>query len=337
MLSKVKQFTSSCIRTPLRARNPLESARAYFHGMKVIEEKEKWNDLILRNPPRSGAFLQSWEWGEFQKSFGRPVFRFEDDGRGVQVIEHTLPLGKKYWYVPRGAGGPGLKEEAARRGVLFIRGEPVRVADVLAGSVKTIDISAATSLVLDLAKLEERLLAEMHEKTRYNIRLAARKGVQCTKATRADFDVFWRLLNQTMGRGAFRTHPRAYYQKMLEIPYVELWRADWGGKAIAMGIWSYYAGTVTYLHGASSDEHRVAMAPHLLHWIVMRDAKSRGFAAYDFWGVDLAGAHPSWAGFTRFKTGFGGEVVEYPGTFDLPISRVGYRLYQLARLIRRFG
>ncbi|MBI4133049.1 hypothetical protein HY478_00385, partial [Candidatus Uhrbacteria bacterium] len=137
--------------------------------LAIIEQREKWNELILKNSPKSGAFLQSWEWGEFQKSFGRSVFRFEDAGRMVQVIEHTLPLGKKYWYAPRAGVIPGAPEEAARRGVLFIRSEPVRAEDVLPGLVKTIDISAATSLVLDLTKSEEELLAEMHEKTRYNI------------------------------------------------------------------------------------------------------------------------------------------------------------------------
>ncbi|MBI4132994.1 peptidoglycan bridge formation glycyltransferase FemA/FemB family protein, partial [Candidatus Uhrbacteria bacterium] len=163
------------------------------------------------------------------------------------------------------------------------------------------------------------------------------KGVRCLKGTRDDFDVFWRLLSHTMDRGGFRTHPRSYYEKMLEIPFVDLWRAEWEGHVVAMGIWSSFAGTVTYLHGASASEYRNLMAPHLLHWTIMRSAKTRGEVAYDFWGVDVAGTHPSWAGFTRFKTGFGGAVVEYPGTFDLPISRFGYRLYQLARRIRRFG
>ncbi len=111
-----------------------------------------------------------------------------------------------------------------------------------------------------------------------------------------------------------------------------LWFAEVGGQPAAAAIVAYYGGTATYLHGASMAELRQHMAPYLLHWEIMRDAKARGFCTYDFWGVaptDDPG-HP-WAGITRFKTGFGGWRVNYLGAWELPLRPVWYSLYRTAR------
>lgn len=284
-------------------------------------------------------FLQGSSWGEFQMKVGRTVLRFGE----VQVIETLLPFGKKYWLVPRGVPTGEVVNEARTRGILFLRYEPSISQSIISGSKSTIPVSPPATLILDLTKSEEQLLNEMHEKTRYNIRLAERKGVVVSQLQ--NFDEFWKLMEETAKRDTFRTHEKNYYQTMVETLQsepckIELWAATWQGKTLAAGIWIYFGDTVTYLHGASSSEDRNVMAPYLLHWEVMRDAKKRGCKTYDFWGIapqkKIAGTE-SWGGITRFKTGFGGAVVEYPGTYDLPISKFGYTLYTLLRKIRRLG
>ncbi len=334
-----------------------------------IKNKKEWNELVSKTPQKSGAFLQSWQWGEFQKAVGRTVLRFtcplprgertENSGGGdCQIIEHALPFRQKYWLIPRSSVTAEIEKEARRHCAIFIRCEPSSETAVPKNAHHTIHVSPPTTLIVDLGKSEDELLAAMHEKTRYNIRLATRKGVRCQMSDVRCFNVFWKLMEETARRDGFRTHPCEYYKKMLEISpsmegenekprgggqcYTKLWIAEWEGKPLAAGIWIYFGDTVTYLHGASSSEHREVMAPHLLHWEVMRDAKARGYRAYDFWGISSSdkaikrlSGEDAWAGITRFKKGFGGEVIEYPGTYDLPISPLGYTLYKIARTMRR--
>lgn len=330
--------------------------------MREVRDGKEWNELVLKNSPRSGGFLGSWEWGEFQARVGKAVKRFVDGNQWAQIVEQPLPFGKKYWYVPRGGSIKDPRALAAQHGVFFIRYEPVTRSEVASDSFPTVHVSPPTTLIVDLTKSEAELLAAMHEKTRYNIRLAERKGVKCQRSNVKGFNVFWDLLEETARRDGFRTHARSYYERMLEIPWVELWTAEWDGKVLAAGLWACFGDTVTYLHGASSSEERNVMAPYLLHWQVMADVKRRGFKAYDFWGVSRSekqtallragepgfvmsrearprnpGESRGWAGMTRFKTGFGGEVVEYPGTFDLPIAKFWYRIYKLIRTALRAG
>lgn len=313
-----------------------------------IKNQKEWNELVLQNPPKSGAFLQSWQWGEFQQAVGHAVYRNELR----QIIEHNVPFGNRYWYFPRANITQALIDEARTKKILFIRFEPPEVAPPEVAPQRTIHISPPTTLIINLEKTEDELFTAMHEKTRYNIRLAARKGVNISNPSSTDdnFEKFWQLMKMTAERDGFRAHPRAYYQKMLTCLepktenrepscFARLWIASLNNQTLAAGIWIYFGDTVTYLHGASSNEHRDVMAPHLLHWEVMRDAKSRGYRYYDFWGITreqiIENREQSWGGITRFKKGFGGEVVEYPGTYDLPISRLGYTLYKIVRRLRR--
>ena len=202
---------------------------------------------------------------------------------------------------------------------------------------------------------DDARLAAMHEKTRYNIRLALRRGVEIRPLPsilsptgrgkgEGGLDEFLKLLEETAKRDKFRAHPRAYYEKMTETLetaqqlngstterlFIQLWLARFEGKAIAGALVGYFGDTATYLHGASSHEYRHLMAPYALHWEIMRDARAIGFEKYDFWGID----EKKWPGVTRFKKGFGGEVVRYPGAFDLPISRFWYTLYRLGKQLK---
>ena len=179
------------------------------------------------------------------------------------------------------------------------------------------------------------MLAAMHEKTRYNIRLAERKNVLIRKEPEItgekDLDTFWSLIQETAARDGFYTHPREYYKKLLgtrsEMFSNELFIAEYQGRPLAAALINFYGNTATYLHGASSGAHREVMAPHLLHWRIIQEALRRGYGHYDWWGID----ERRWSGVTRFKRGFGGRQVAYPQSVNIAYRRVWYTLYAAAK------
>ncbi len=350
----------------------------------VATNEELWDEFVIAN---GGGFLQSWGWSRFMEAVGRTAYRFridtpsnesgaerhEDTQVQFLLVMHDLPLGQRYAYVPRGPvikRGPGdatlgrfetfvgaLRETLDRQGCLFARVEfPfLQAGDLIAPDeigafgfrfVKA--VQPADTLIVDLDKSEADLLAAMHPKTRYNIRVAERHGVVIRDAQydnahlfNHDVELFWRLLAETSSRDQFHTHPFRYYQKMLDelSPRkkggglkIRLVFALHGGEAAAAAIVAEYGGTMTYLHGASAASKRSVMAPNLLHWSLIREAKSRGFDKYDFWGVAPTDDpdHP-WAGITRFKTGFGGRHESYVGAWELPNSVFWYNLYRFAK------
>ncbi|TAK04094.1 peptidoglycan bridge formation glycyltransferase FemA/FemB family protein [Patescibacteria group bacterium] len=301
-----------------------------------------WNAFVAERGPRSGAFLQSWEWGTFQESLGRKVVRRGDLKEWAgQFVESKLPFGLKYLYCPKGpVGTMELEGLGELKGSPFVRIEP-SIASTDRRARRTIDVQPSHTLITDLTKGTDELLAGMHEKTRYNIRLAERKGVECSVRHPVLDDEVWALFKTTGSRGGFRLHDRAYYEAMLKNLSGEtkafLAVARFEGKVIAANVMVDFGRTRTYLHGASSDEHRNVMAPFLLHWKLIEDAKAKGIIAYDWWGVAPEGAldsHP-WAGITRFKLGFGGERVDSPGTFDLVLDPLRFGAYRIARAVRR--
>ena len=193
--------------------------------------------------------------------------------------------------------------------------------------------------ITDLSKSEEELLASMHPKLRYNIGLAQRNDVR----VRFDMDELnrvWHLFGETSGRGQFRLHDKSHYDLMLTSLTGEcrafLATAWFEDQPIAANLMVDFAGVRTYLHGASDYEYRTLMAPHLLHWELMRDAKFNGLTVYDWWGVSPQDQpkHPL-VGVSRFKRQFPGEDISYPGTYDLVKRPVWYTLYALARRARR--
>lgn len=311
--------------------------------------------------PRA-QFLQSWAWGEFQRSVGRQVKRygyFENEKMlGVaNVLIHRLPLGHSYWYVPRGPVGGKMKDEyeklrieeaiskvveqARKAGAMFARIElPYTTGDV--GEIENARHVKSTqpqdTLYLDLSKSEAELLAQMHEKTRYNIRLAQKKGVLIRKGMKDDLAHFWRINQETTTRDEFTSHGRPYYVQMFsQLPanMIHLYLAEYEGQVIAANLAIHYGDTATYLHGASSNVSRNVMAPHLLQWQQIQDAQRAGLRWYDFWGVAPSddSSHP-WAGITRFKKGFGGQVVHFAPAIVVPIKPFLYTLYTLARRVR---
>ena len=197
--------------------------------------------------------------------------------------------------------------------------------------LKTIDLQPKKTLMIDLGKSEEEILKEMHQKTRYNIRLAKKKGLVIQEGGLEDFEDFWRLMQQTAERDKFRVHTKNHYQNLIRMNQVKLFFVLHENKKIATGLFSFFGNKATYLHGASDNNYRALMAPYLLQFEMMMRAKNEGYSLYDFYGIDEL----KWPGVTRFKMGFGGFVYEYAGTYDLVFKKFLYNLYNLLRSLRR--
>lgn len=286
------------------------------------------------------SFLQSDKWLDFQKSLGRKVWQVE----GVSIIKHKLRLGKSYLYSPYCESKflsekffSEVKEIAKNENAVFLKIEPLdslgaRLKDY--EFVKSHNIQPQKTLILNITKSEQELLKEMHPKTRYNIGLADKKGVKVSAQGGSapggkSFEDFWKLMQETTKRDGFHPHPKEYYKKLLEIPGVELFVAESDGKIIAANIVVFYNKTAIYLHGASNYEHRNLMAAPLLQREQIKEAKKRGCTEYDFWGIDEI----KWPGVTRFKKGFSGKEIEYPGAYDLVFQPPWYKVYKIARKI----
>jgi len=201
-------------------------------------------------------------------------------------------------------------------------------------------------LVIDIAKPEEELLAQMKAKTRYNIRLAIRNPQLTTRisSSKEDIDEFLRLIKITSQRNKITAHPESYYRKMMEVipkDILRLYIAEFEGKTIVTNVVIHYGNTATYLHGASDDKYKNVMAPYLLQWKQIQDATSAGCAGYDFGGVKTEASKiknlSDWTGITRFKIGFSPQTkpIEFPGSYDIVINRKKYYLYAIIQGIRR--
>lgn len=294
------------------------------------------------------SFLQSPEWEAIQRAMGRRTWRVA----GSLVIQHK-GRNWNYLYSPRPAlsGIPltAFFTELSTLGkdqcAIFSRVDPVHAFFLPQLSVyKGTALQPQATVIIDLAHSEDELLARMHEKTRYNIRLAARKGVMISSphntAGKEALERFWNMLQETAVRDGFNLHERRYYETLLDTHSPnfsnEFFFSTHAGTPRSAALINFYKdpesghAAATYLHGASTNEGREFMASHLLHWEVIREAKRRGVNLYDFWGIDSA----RWPGVTRFKRGFGGDVVEYPQSFDIIHRPLLYGFYRIAKKIK---
>lgn len=299
-----------------------------------------WNQFIIEN---NGSFLQSFEWSQFQKSLGRKIWLIEIDSqlKGL-VIKNDLPFSKNYLYCPRGPIGnfsladfQKFLEEIRRIGEeeksIFFKIEPDKDFELGQGFIPSQkQIQPNRTIILEIDLPEEDLLNQMHHKTRYNIRLAERKGIKIEKNNRPEaFNKFLKLLSKTAKRDNFYLHPKEYYQMMFNQGIAELFTAKYNNRIIAANLISFFNKTAVYMHGASDYQSRNLMAPYLLQWQIILEAKKKGFKYYDFWGID----EKRWPGVTRFKKGFKNEETIYPGAFDLILRKNWYRVYKIARKI----
>lgn len=327
---------------------------------------------------RRSEFLQSKEWLAFQEAFGRKTHFIQEEAFSCGVVEHTLPLVGKYFYLPR---GPVIEEQEAsifgkkivslakENGAGWIRIEPE--TEELLEAIKKYpgelrprriglsvqkaphDVQPREVFLIDIAKSEDELLAQMKPKTRYNMRLAEKKGVVVSEETRNEKELaeFLRLTGVMAKRQGIKAHPKSYYRKMLESisgDILKLYVAKYQGKTIAANLVVFWGDTCTYLHGASDDNFRNVMAPYLLQWRQIQDAKKAGCVRYDFGGVKTGNMKheivneknpilkTDWGGITKFKIGFSPTTLptNFPGSYDLVISPGKYFLYRIIQKMK---
>jgi lipid II:glycine glycyltransferase (peptidoglycan interpeptide bridge formation enzyme) len=206
----------------------------------------------------------------------------------------------------------------------------------------SLNVSPHQTLALDLTKTLDQLLAQMHSKTRYNVHLAEKHGVEVAVEDSVS-DAAGELLLETSRRAGIRAHATGYYKNLVEklrgtAITAKVYCAYHGGELLAANVVLRYGDTSVYLFGGSSAHQRNVMAPYILQWRAIADAQAAGATAYDFWGVETDPTHP-WAGFSRFKLGFGGEIETFAGTRDYVFSPAWYNAYRslrnLARKIRK--
>lgn len=247
-----------------------------------------------------------------------------------------LPFNKSYLYSPSPNSHKyidKIKKIAKKEDAIFFKYEPIVIKHKTwkMEHLKTKGLKEAPktlqpqkTIILDLQKSEEVLLEEMHKKTRYNIRLADRRGVEVKRSNK--IEKFIALLKDTSDRDKFSPHPDNYYKKLFKLKNTKLFYAsrekeDWHAAALVI----FENNRATYLHGASNYKYRKHMGPHRLHWEIMKYAKGKNYKEYDLWGVDKN----KWPGITRFKNGFGGEKIEYIGSYDMPLQRLWYAGYKV--------
>lgn len=321
--------------------------------IQKCEDKKTWNDyLFLR---KQAEFLQSFEWGEFQDRVGNKPIRLQCVENGqvigqVQGFEQNLFPFVKFIYLPKIDNCLEVLDYLQKSGYFFARIEPIE--DLKFSDKYSIfnvqNRQPKDTVVLNVSPNEEELLAGMHAKTRYNIKLAEKKGVVIKEEK--NVDVFWKLNEETFARDKFKSHDREYYKKMLQMENCYQLTAYVGDEAIASNILIHFGDMMTYLHGASSDKHRNLMAPYLLQWQGFLLAKKLGAVNYDFGGVSPEmkegetktftcyhnycwDATHKWTGITRFKAGFGGAGKKYPQAIEVVLKPLLYKIFQSIKKI----
>lgn len=325
-----------------------EENRIYFNG-------------YLASVPK-GTVFQSWEWGEVKGATGWEPFYLiaEEEGCPVgalMILKRRIPFpGKSFFYAPRGPvmdiGRDDVldsllekaAELAAAHGAIFLKLDP----DVPSSETDFTDMlkkkgfrDASTGegfdgvqpryvFRLDITPDEDRLMADMHNKTRYNIRLAGRKGVvihhPCGKEM---LPAFYEILTETCERDGFLVRSYSYFEeiwdRMAGNGMAELYMAEADGKWIAGTLTFVFGDKTWYIYGASSNAYRNYMPNYLIQWTMIRRAKECGSSVYDFRGVPgkLTEDNPLY-GLYRFKKGFNGVYTEFAGEFDLAYSPLLY-------------
>jgi lipid II:glycine glycyltransferase (peptidoglycan interpeptide bridge formation enzyme) len=343
----------------------------------------------------AGSFLQSGFWGSFKARFGwnaRPfMLNWEGGVRPLLVIRRRLLSGFSFAYVPWGPelpeGFSALGEEARLhalaelaaalhrflpRDTAFIRFDPPwysqgTEAPPLIGKPFAragADVQPPDTVLLDLRPPPEKILAAMKPKWRYNVGLAARKGVKVRQSDfeaseegfNGDIETFYRLLRETASRDGIAIHGIEYYKTLFSHtreygaaissgpkPEARLYLAEYRGETLAAIVTLFRGREGVYLYGASSNSHRNLMAPYALQWKAIGDAKAAGCTEYDLFGIppnDDESRHPM-AGLYRFKTGFigggeaGGRIIHRSGSWDYSYRPLISRLFNTAERLRK--
>ena len=342
-----------------------------FDTMKNFEFREITNtenfdpNSICANVP----FTQAGFYGDWQEKLGRKARRFLiHDGKEAvayfQLIKYPLLLGKSYFYIPYGPVTKnrseeffaGLKEKlehiAREDEAVFVRLDftPPISNEILAKyfteappyTYHSAYFQPRREWFLGLERPEDELLKEMHEKTRYSIRLAERKGTTAEIITgdfEGYFEIFYELMSITSKRNSFSLHPKDYYKNIFKNlskaknSYLSV--AKYNQAILSIYLIIPFGGIANYVFGCSSNEEKNRMPTYLAHWKAICHAKRLNCIYYNFGGVDAEGrVYKNLSNLTIFKKKFGGKEMTHSDFFDIVTSPFWYRLYNFRKYIK---
>lgn len=311
--------------------------------------------------------LQTWEWGEFRKKTNVVVERlgfFENEKlrRSLQVTFHPLPIiGKTAGYLPKGFMPnenqiAALKKLGKEQNALFIKLEPnvsqpsetavsghseIRKFLQTHGCKPGRPLFTKHTFELDLQRSEEELFGKLSKKTRYNVRLASKKGVHIFENSSDEgLETYLDILKETTTRQGFYAHTPDYFRNMWQelknSGMMRIFNAVYQDKVLVSWIIFIFDGVLYYPYGASRRENREVMASNLMMWEMIRFGKKENCKSFDMWGS--LGPKPDtknpWFGFHRFKKGYGGQLKEFIGTYDLVLDPTMYPLFRKADSLR---
>ncbi|KAF0107038.1 MAG: FemAB family protein [Anaerolineaceae bacterium] len=285
-----------------------------------------------------------------------PLMDWNDAGLRSRVLDDLQSLAKRQGAVfvkidpdvALGTGVPGSGDESRDDGGQAVRSDLERRGWIFSQD----QIQFRNTVLLDLSPSEDEMLARMKQKTRYNVRLAEKKGVTVRVGTLTDLPLLYKMYAETSARDGFVIRGETYYQTVWQtfmsnagglessqvptfepsnFPTCEPLIAEVDGQPVAAIFLFYFAGRAYYLYGMSREAHREKMPNHLLQWEAMRRAKAAGCAVYDLWGApdEFDESDGMWGVF-RFKEGLGGQVVRTLGAWDFTPSPMLYKLYTQA-------
>lgn len=331
---------------------------------ELTEKDKKLINAFATHP------LQSYEWGEFRKETGITVIRkglFENEKcmSVFQMTIHKIPHTQyTIGYIPKGTLPSkevmvAVREIAQQYHCIFVQFEPnVFVSEQAKEIMQKLGlISSAHPLFtkytfqLDITKAEEELLKNMHQKTRYNIKIAQKHGVEIKEENSEEaFVIYWKLTKETTKRQKFYAHTKTYHELMWQTLhnakndglqahlFIAWYKPEGKSEKMPLAAWMLFTfhDMLYYPYGSSSSEYRNVMASNLMMWEAIRYGKKKGLKTFDMWGS--MGPEPDtndpWYGFHRLKMGYGPELVEFIGSYDLVINRPLYAFYGIADKMR---
>lgn len=330
-------------------------------------DRDRYNAFISEF--ESGDLLQSYEWGELKARSGwKPIRVYAESERKIvaaaSLLKRTIPhTGRSILYASRGpvldtSDAPlvqefftALKPIARRHGAILLKIDPpIPIEDTVSeANLRAVGFQPIASsgfggtqpkcvMQLDLDKNQDDLLQSFHEKWRYNIRLAGRKGVVIREDCRKeDLPTFYDLLKETCERDGFLVRGYRYFEDMwdLLVPagYMKLALAIYADRPLSGVLIYRFGDKVWYTYGASSNEHRNVMPNHLIQWRMIQWAQAQGCKWYDFRGVSpkKGTGDEHLEGLNKFKAGFHPRFVEYIGEYDMVLSPAWYWAWNVAR------
>ncbi|MDP3661725.1 MAG: peptidoglycan bridge formation glycyltransferase FemA/FemB family protein [bacterium] len=330
----------------------------------MVEERFEPLDLYV-----DAAFTQAEFYGAWQKSLGRTVRRFlisehNEPIAYFQLVTYPLFFGKNYLYAPY---GPVSKVPLSKELLSFLREQILKIAQSENAVFVRLDFTPApydplllkefftkspratyrsanfqprAEWFLGLDKTENELLMAMHEKTRYSIRLAERKGVT-SEIIGADFgkyfDSFYDLMCETAKRDGFHLHEKEYYKNIFQSVNSQnafLSVAKYQDRILAVNLIIVYGKTAHYVFGGLANAERNLMSAYAAQWAAICHAKTLGCAHYNFGGVAVGKTYKGWGGLTAFKQKFGGMQIVHADFYDVVANRFWYLVYCFIKTIK---